>query len=63
MPKKPRSSRSTCSTPRAAGVEEIRIPSERAFRERARNRVQGIEIDRKIYDRLLALAAGLTRQP
>jgi LDH2 family malate/lactate/ureidoglycolate dehydrogenase len=51
------------STPRAAGVEEIRIPSERAFRERARNRVQGIEIDRKIYDRLLALAAGFTRQP
>ncbi|MGZ5114572.1 MAG: Ldh family oxidoreductase, partial [Burkholderiales bacterium] len=44
------------ATPRAPGVEEIRIPSERAFRERERNRVHGIEIDRLIYDQLVALA-------
>ncbi len=44
------------ATPRAAGVEEIRIPSERAFREREANRVEGIEIDRHIYDQLAALA-------
>ena len=43
------------ATPRQAGVEEIRIPSERAFRERARNLREGIVIDRKIYDALLAL--------
>ena len=46
------------ATPRQAGVEEIRLPSERAFRERARNRREGIVIDRKIYDALLALPAG-----
>ncbi|HEV7803255.1 MAG TPA: Ldh family oxidoreductase [Burkholderiales bacterium] len=44
------------ATPRAPGVDEIRIPSERAFRERERNLAAGIEIDRKIYDRLVALA-------
>jgi L-2-hydroxycarboxylate dehydrogenase (NAD+) len=43
------------ATPRQPGVDEIRLPSERAFRERARNRREGIEIDRKIYDALLAL--------
>jgi LDH2 family malate/lactate/ureidoglycolate dehydrogenase len=43
------------ATPRQPGVDEIRMPSERAFRERARNLRQGIEIDRKIYDALLAL--------
>jgi LDH2 family malate/lactate/ureidoglycolate dehydrogenase len=31
------------------------MPSERAFRERARNLRQGIEIDRKIYDALVGL--------
>jgi LDH2 family malate/lactate/ureidoglycolate dehydrogenase len=46
------------ATPRQPGVDEIRMPSERAFRERARNLREGIEIDRKIYDALLALPRG-----
>jgi LDH2 family malate/lactate/ureidoglycolate dehydrogenase len=43
------------STPRQPGVEEIRIPSERAFRARERNRVEGIRMDRALYDALNAL--------
>jgi LDH2 family malate/lactate/ureidoglycolate dehydrogenase len=43
------------ATPRQAGVEEIRIPSERAFRSRARAVREGIEIDRSVYDALGAL--------
>lgn len=43
------------STPRQPGVEEIRIPSERAFRERNRNLRMGIEIDRRVYDALNAV--------
>ena len=46
------------STPRQPGLDEIRIPSERAFRERVRNLREGIVIDRKIYEALLALAQG-----
>jgi LDH2 family malate/lactate/ureidoglycolate dehydrogenase len=46
------------ATPRREGVEEIRLPSERAFRERARNRREGIVVDRKIYEALLALPRG-----
>ncbi|MBI2291055.1 MAG: Ldh family oxidoreductase [Betaproteobacteria bacterium] len=46
------------ATPRQPGVGEIRMPSERAFRERARSLREGIEIDRKIYDALLALPKG-----
>ncbi len=46
------------ATPRQPGVDEIRVPSERAFRERARALREGIEIDRKIYDALLALPRG-----
>ena len=46
------------ATPRLPGVEEIRIPSERAFRERARSLREGIVIDRHIYDALLALPQG-----
>ena len=45
------------SIPRQAGVEEIRIPGERAFRSRERLRRQGIEIDRLVYDALAALRA------
>jgi len=45
-------------TPRLPGVEEIRMPSERAFRERARRLREGISIDRKIYDALVALPQG-----
>ena len=41
------------STPRAPGVEAIRIPSERAFRERERRlRENRIEIGREVYERL-----------
>lgn len=46
------------ATPRQPGVDAIRLPSERAFRERARHRREGIEIDRSIYDALLALPEG-----
>jgi len=43
------------ATPRKPGVGEIRIPSERAFRERDRRRVEGIVLDRKVVDALNAL--------
>jgi LDH2 family malate/lactate/ureidoglycolate dehydrogenase len=46
------------ATPRQPGVDEIRLPSERAFRERARSLRDGIVIDRSIYDALLALPKG-----
>jgi LDH2 family malate/lactate/ureidoglycolate dehydrogenase len=46
------------ATPRQPGVEEIRIPGERAYRERARLMREGIEIDRRIYDALMTLAEG-----
>ena len=44
------------ATPRQDGVDEIRIPGERAYRERARLMREGIEIDRRIQDALTALA-------
>jgi LDH2 family malate/lactate/ureidoglycolate dehydrogenase len=44
------------ATPRQPGVEEIRIPGERAYRERARRAREGIEIDRRIHDALVALS-------
>jgi LDH2 family malate/lactate/ureidoglycolate dehydrogenase len=40
------------STPRQAGVEDIRIPSERAFRTRERLRHEGLTIDRLVFDAL-----------
>jgi len=43
------------ATPRQPGVDEIRIPSERSFRERERRRAEGIVLDRKIVDSLNAL--------
>ena len=46
------------ATPRQGGVDEIRIPGERAYRERARRSREGIEIDRRIHDALIALADG-----
>jgi LDH2 family malate/lactate/ureidoglycolate dehydrogenase len=36
------------ATPRRPGVEEIRIPSQRAFRERERRRAEGILVDRAV---------------
>ena len=43
------------ATPRQSGVDEIRIPSERAMRERERRRREGIVVDRKVVDSLRAL--------
>jgi len=39
----------------ALGMDEIRIPSERAFREREQRRIEGIVLDRKVVDALNAL--------
>ena len=39
-------------TPKQPGVEEIRIPSERAFRERVMRRKQGILVDKKVVESL-----------
>jgi LDH2 family malate/lactate/ureidoglycolate dehydrogenase len=47
------------ATPRQPGVDEIRIPSERAFRSRERARREGLEIDRLVFDALVALRARL----
>src|SRR5258705_4507077 len=49
------------ATARQAGVAEIRIPGERAYRERARLTREGIEIDRRIHDALVSLADGQGR--
>ena len=51
------------ATPTQPGVDEIRIPGERAYRERAyreraRRLREGLEIDRRIHDALIALAEG-----
>ena len=43
------------STPRQPDVDEIRIPSERANRERERRRVEGIVLERKVVASLEAL--------
>src|SRR5262245_12638231 len=43
------------ATPRQPGVAEIRIPSERSWRERERRRVEGIVIERKVVESLKAL--------
>ena len=44
------------ATPRQDGVDEIRIPGERAYRERARLTRVGLGIDRRVYQALIALA-------
>jgi LDH2 family malate/lactate/ureidoglycolate dehydrogenase len=49
------------ATPRQPGVAEIRLPSEGSFRERACRLREGIEIDGRILDRLVALAGGEPR--
>jgi LDH2 family malate/lactate/ureidoglycolate dehydrogenase len=43
------------STPRQPGIDEIRIPSERANRERSRRRLEGIVLERKVITSLEAL--------
>ncbi len=45
------------AVPRQPGVEEIRIPSEHSFRNRARAVIDGIEIDRSVHDALEKLAS------
>ena len=45
------------TTPRQPGTDEIRIPSERAFRSRARALREGIEIDRSVRDALVEMSA------
>ncbi len=42
-------------TPKQEGVTDIRIPSERAFRERDRRREEGIVVESKVVDSLNAL--------
>jgi LDH2 family malate/lactate/ureidoglycolate dehydrogenase len=44
------------ATPRLPGVDDIRIPSERSFSERARHMREGIVIDRTVHDALMKLA-------
>jgi len=46
------------ATPRQPGVDEIRLPGERSSRERSRLQREGIEIDREIYQALLAVPQG-----
>src|ERR1700722_256707 len=41
--------------PKQDGVEEIRIPSARSFHDRARRRIEGIVVEKKIIDLLDAL--------
>jgi len=43
------------ATPRRPGVQEIRIPSQRAFRERERRRAEGILVDAAVIAALRAL--------
>jgi LDH2 family malate/lactate/ureidoglycolate dehydrogenase len=43
------------ATPRQPGVDEIRVPSERAQRERERRRKEGIVVDRAVIDALKGL--------
>lgn len=45
------------ATPRQPGVDDIRIPSERAFHERERRRAEGIVVERKVVESLQALAS------
>ncbi len=40
---------------RQPGVDEILIPSERAFREREQRRREGIVVERKVYDAIARL--------
>src|SRR5262249_21128309 len=43
------------ATPRQPGVDDIRIPSERAFHSRERALQEGLEIDRLVFDALVTL--------
>lgn len=43
------------ATPRQPGIEAIRVPSERAFEERERRRIEGIVLERRLHERIAAL--------
>jgi LDH2 family malate/lactate/ureidoglycolate dehydrogenase len=45
------------ATPPRAGVAEVRVPSERSFRERETAWREGILVDRKVHEALMAIAA------
>jgi LDH2 family malate/lactate/ureidoglycolate dehydrogenase len=45
------------AVPRQPGIAEIRIPGEQSARNRVRLSLEGLTIDRLVYDRLSALAA------
>jgi LDH2 family malate/lactate/ureidoglycolate dehydrogenase len=45
------------ATPRQAGIDEVRIPSQRAFRARERALRAGLTFDRLVFDALVALRA------
>ena len=47
------------AAPRQPGVDEIRLPGERSFNERAKNLRAGIVIDRFIHDALQAVPQGV----
>ena len=46
------------ATPRQPGVDEIRLPGERSFKERAKHLREGIVIDQFIYDALVNVPEG-----
>ena len=46
------------ATPRQPGVDAIRIPSERAFAERRRRLREGVVLERRLHEKLLALSGG-----
>jgi LDH2 family malate/lactate/ureidoglycolate dehydrogenase len=45
------------ATPPQAGIDEVRVPSERAFRSRERALRAGLTLDRLVFDALVALRA------
>jgi LDH2 family malate/lactate/ureidoglycolate dehydrogenase len=47
--------RSIKASPRQTGCDEIRIPSERAHRERERRRVEGIVLESSIIEAIQAI--------
>ena len=51
------------ATPRQAGIDEIRIPSERSFQSRERLLREGLEIDSLVNTALVALRARSNAQP
>jgi LDH2 family malate/lactate/ureidoglycolate dehydrogenase len=47
--------RRVAATPLQPGAAAMRIPSQRAFEERERRRVEGITLEQRIHDRILAV--------